>query len=282
MFEQQSRRTEHMPEKQESIGRHAAQQASMWDIQTQQAGENIKLRAIGLNPNDETDFQHNLADGIAKAQNKARAAGGGDDIVNNAAQEFGEKAYAARIEGMVSTDPVGALRYLKQHQNQFNPATYPAFESHIEDKARGIQASGIAHAAYTGGAMPVTGPDVPPAQQGLTPTKMMNGLIGVEGSGSNVVSPSGATGKAQIIRSTFNEFALPGESYANEDDRRSAAKRYVDAMWKQYPGDAARMAVGYFSGTGNIAPQGSPTPWKQNLSDGISTTEQYATRLTSA
>jgi hypothetical protein len=107
----------------------------------------------------------------------------------------------------------------------------------------------------------------------------MNGLIGTEGSGPNAVSPSGATGRAQIIRSTFNQYALPGESYASEDDRRAAAKRYVDDMWKKYPGDTDRIAVGYFSGTGNIAPPGSPTPWKENRSDGISTTDQYVNRF---
>jgi hypothetical protein len=278
LFEQQSRRMNMY--QQESIGRHAAQQASLWDIQTQQAGEETKLRAIGLNYNDETDFQHNLADGMATAQKKAAAAGGGPDIIQNTAQQFREKAYTARVMGMASTNPVQAYQYLQQHQDQFNPATFDQLQDHLKTKARGVQAGSIADAAYTGGKMPVTGPDIQPSQQGLTPTKVMNGLIHTEGSGPSAVSPAGATGQAQIIRSTFNEYALPGESYANEDDRRSAAKRYVDDMWKKYPGDVGRMAVGYFSGTGNIAPQGSPTPWKQNLSDGISTTQQYATRLT--
>jgi len=125
----------------------------------------------------------------------------------------------------------------------------------------------------------LTGPDVQPSQQGLTPTKIMNGLISTEGSGPNAVSSAGATGRAQIIRSTFDQYKLPGESYANEDDRVAAAKRYVDDMWKKYPGDIDRIAVGYSSGTDNIAPPGSAKPWKQNRSDGITTTDQYVNRL---
>jgi len=112
----------------------------------------------------------------------------------------------------------------------------------------------------------------------VTPTQAFKALVSTEGSGPNSTSPRGARGTAQIIESTFDQFKKPGESYANEDDRTAAARRYVDHMHDKYAGDADRMAVGYFSGINNVAPLGSPTPWKEDRSDGNMTTSQYVQR----
>ena len=44
-------------------------------------------------------------------------------------------------------------------------------------------------------------------------------------------------------------------------------------------GDPARIAVGFFSGTGNIAPVGSPTPWMHNTNDGHETVSSYVANV---
>jgi hypothetical protein len=100
-------------------------------------------------------------------------------------------------------------------------------------------------------------------------------IFGTEGSGPNAVSYKGASGRAQIIESTFNENKQAGESYANESDRVNVANRLIDQYTKTYNGDPARVAVAYFSGPGNVAPEGSPTPWISDKTDGISTTSGY-------
>jgi hypothetical protein len=147
-FEQDSRRMNLF--QQEAIGRHAATQSTLWDVQTQQASEELKLRDIGHNPNDETNFQHQLADGMYAARKKAASAGGGPEIIENAAQKFSENAYAARVQGMAATDPSGALAYLKANQKSFNPAHYDQIQSALEGKARAVDSDRLADDAYNG------------------------------------------------------------------------------------------------------------------------------------
>jgi soluble lytic murein transglycosylase-like protein len=88
------------------------------------------------------------------------------------------------------------------------------------------------------------------------------------GSGRNTsTSVTGARGGMQIQPETFKMYARPGENIDNPDDNRAVGKRIIDDLSAKSGGDPARIAVGYFSGAGNIAPPGSPTPWKQDRAD---------------
>jgi hypothetical protein len=95
-------------------------------------------------------------------------------------------------------------------------------------------------------------------------------ILGQEsGDNSDVeTSTDNAVGPGQIIPETFAQYALPGEDINNPDDNRAVHKRIIDDLAKKANGDPARIAVGYFSGHGNIAPLDSPTPWKKDHSDG--------------
>ncbi|MHC2163143.1 lytic transglycosylase domain-containing protein [Bradyrhizobium ottawaense] len=88
------------------------------------------------------------------------------------------------------------------------------------------------------------------------------------GSGRNTsTSVTGARGGMQIQPETFKQYARPGERIDNETDNLAVGKRIIDDLSAKSGGDPARIAVGYFSGAGNIAPPGSPTPWKQDRAD---------------
>lgn len=88
------------------------------------------------------------------------------------------------------------------------------------------------------------------------------------GSGRNTsTSVTGARGGMQIQPETFKQYARPGERIDNEADNLAVGKRIIDDLSAKSGGDPARIAVGYFSGAGNIAPPGSPTPWKQDRAD---------------
>ena len=92
------------------------------------------------------------------------------------------------------------------------------------------------------------------------------------GGGKNTTtSVDNAHGDMQIIPDTFNRFALPGEKIDNPEDNKRVGHRILDYYAQKYNGDAARVAVAYFSGEGNVAPAGSPTPWKENRRDGQGT-----------
>jgi hypothetical protein len=88
------------------------------------------------------------------------------------------------------------------------------------------------------------------------------------GGGRNTsTSVTGARGHMQIQPGTWAMYAKPGENIDNKDDNIAVGKRIIDDLSAKSGGDPARIAVGYFSGPGNIAPAGSPTPWKVDRAD---------------
>jgi soluble lytic murein transglycosylase-like protein len=87
-------------------------------------------------------------------------------------------------------------------------------------------------------------------------------------SGSNTATSStGAVGGMQIEPATFRQYAKPGENIDNPQDNLAVGQRIIADLWQRSGGDPARVAVGYFSGPGNIAPPNSPTPWIRNAAD---------------
>ncbi len=103
-------------------------------------------------------------------------------------------------------------------------------------------------------------------------------------SGNNPGAPTsvnGAVGPAQVMPSTFKQYARPGEDINNPQDNTAVGQRIISDLSLKTGGDPARIAVGYFSGPGNVAPPGSPTPWIHNTSDGNGTTvAQYVDQVT--
>jgi hypothetical protein len=81
-------------------------------------------------------------------------------------------------------------------------------------------------------------------------------------------SIDGAIGKWQIMPDTFKRFAIAGEDINNPKDNEAVGNRIIAEFNKKYNNDPARVAVAYFSGEGNVAPEGSPTPWKEDRKDG--------------
>ncbi len=90
-------------------------------------------------------------------------------------------------------------------------------------------------------------------------------------SGNNPNAPTsidGAVGQSQIIPATFARFAHPGEDIHNPADNLAVGQRYRDYLKTRFNNDPARVATAYFSGEGNVAPAGSPTPWLKDKQDG--------------
>lgn len=88
------------------------------------------------------------------------------------------------------------------------------------------------------------------------------------GKSTSVTSIDGAMGGWQIIPATFTKYARPGEKITSPTDNEMVGRRIVQDLSQKFGGDPARVAVGYFSGEGNVAPPGSPTPWKNDYADG--------------
>ena len=96
------------------------------------------------------------------------------------------------------------------------------------------------------------------------------GILGQESGNNPNILPSidGAIGAAQIMPATFAQYAKPGEDINNPADNMAVHQRILADLSQKSGGDPARIAVGYFSGPGNIAPSDSSTPWKSDRTDG--------------
>lgn len=107
------------------------------------------------------------------------------------------------------------------------------------------------------------------ASQGAL-ASISKGILGQEsGNNPNIGSSiDGAIGQAQIMPGTFAQYAKPGEDINNPDDNLAVHQRILQDLSNRSGGDPARIAVGYFSGPGNIAGPDSPTPWKKDRTDG--------------
>jgi hypothetical protein len=68
---------------------------------------------------------------------------------------------------------------------------------------------------------------------------------------------------------------LPGENLNNPADNLKIHDRIMADYARRWPNDPARWAVAYQSGPGNVAPPGSPTPWKRNIGDVNETVSKY-------
>lgn len=88
------------------------------------------------------------------------------------------------------------------------------------------------------------------------------------GQGQAPTSVDGAVGNHQILPETFARYAKPGEVITNPKDNDVVYNRIMDDYQQRYPNDPARQAVAYFSGTGNVTPAGSPTPYIRDSQDG--------------
>lgn len=106
------------------------------------------------------------------------------------------------------------------------------------------------------------------AAAGVNPVS--SAILGQESNNNPNSPPSidGAIGRGQILPATFAQYAKPGEDIHNDADNLAVHNRIIDDLSQKANGDPARIAVGYFSGPGNIAPPGSPTPWINDHADG--------------
>jgi hypothetical protein len=102
-----------------------------------------------------------------------------------------------------------------------------------------------------------------------TPVMSIADSIHQQESGGNVNPPANgvSTGSWQITPGTFSQYAKPGEDINNPKDNEAVGRRIIDDLSTKFNGDPARIAVGYFSGPGNVAPAGSKTPWVHDTQD---------------
>jgi hypothetical protein len=175
--------------------------------------------------------------------------------------------WAKGAENLARSDPELAAHYLDAHKEDMDADQYHAAWSGLSGP---LAAHGAVISARAGQAVAGSG------GEGLKAA-----ILGQESGNSDTVrnSVQGAVGPGQVMPETFKQWAQPGEDIHNPADNRAVSGRMLDAYMQKY-GDARRAAVAYFSGTGNVAPSGSPTPWINDRADkNGTTTSQYVSQV---
>ena len=291
-FEQASRRLQMYTL--DSMRSHFIQQQSAYGVATTTATIANQHMAIAANPLDDVNFNNSLEEGRGAAAKMVDNQGyGGDPAIYSATRDkVVSGLIVSRLEALEATSPQAASNWL-QNGTIPNPrnadgspsgttpvrvALGPAGADEWTRRLKGVnnELNGRADAAAAlSGALPQpsarTVPSGPVAAAGgAAPVAMIDDAIYAQesGRGSNpTTSVAGAAGDYQIMPATFRQYAKPGESIGVRDDNIAVGHRIIADYAQKYNNDPARVAVAYFSGAGNVAPPGSPTPWINDAKD---------------
>jgi hypothetical protein len=249
------------------IGRHADTEYSVWNTHVNKATADLQIDHIARTAYDEDQFLHGLED-LKRARVRQAQIMGGGDLIPAALASAERDAIKARVQSIGVKDPTLALRILDDNRDMAG-AEYDNLANPL--RARAMQQDGITIAdSELARTAPLVG--------GTDPVKAA--ILGQESSNRDDIpdSPAGARGPGQIIPDTFKRFAQPGEQIDVPADNRRVSGRIIDNLAARFGNDPARIAVGYFSGEGNVAPEGSPTPWIADHADktGKKTSEYVA------
>jgi len=260
------------------ISRHVAGQSLEWQKQTVDTRLALAGRNAALNPDDPDELNKSLVAAESAGQEKARLLGAtpGSDTANLIVDQEKSKIYKSVIQTQVDAGKKRAALALydsvKDNLAIRDDHSLAAAMKGIRSEVLGAQAANEALAKV--GLPPMPSDDGSPAQP-VTPGLLHRALVGQESggrqtdvSGKTLTSIDGAKGAGQMMPSTFAKYAQPGEKIDNAQDNLRVSSRIVDSYFQKYGGDPQRVAVAYFSGEGNVAPAGSPTPWLKDAKDG--------------
>jgi hypothetical protein len=254
------------------MGRFADQQTDAYAADVNKTGYTNEIQAVASRPEDDVFAAAAAQRALSYRTKLAQISGEANDpeklaqIRMQTAQDITE----ARIKALVPTNAPAAMDLLNRNKSFLQGSqNYDALYSTVHGKLIDQQGVAIGQKAINDAGVAFT-------QPGTAPT-VNQAILGQEGNKDNeATSVNGAVGPAQVIPSTFSQYAQPGERIDNPTDNRNVANRIINDYSQRYPGDPARVAVAYFSGPGNVAPAGSATPWINNAKDGTGkTTSSY-------
>lgn len=223
---------------------------------------------------EEEQFKHHEQDLIDATVKTAQAKSGkllqpGDPLYDEAVSTGKQIAMKSRVEAISVKDPIRALDLVEQNKDSLGPL-YEPLSQQFRARVDTEKGNAVGDAAIASSGATIKGPG-----GRVSPSTVHKAIVGQESGGQQfdskgnvLTSVDGAQGAGQMLPATFQKYALPGEVITNREDNLAASRRAIDDYYKKYNGDAARVAVAYFSGEGNVAPPGSPTPWITDAKDG--------------
>lgn len=255
------------------ISTHATEQEATWTVGVNKAAEGLALTSIAQNPENPVEILNATEDlKRARVQNlQVQGLANSPEAVSQALATAKSDVLKVQTEAIAVSNPQRALEILEKNRD-IAGVSYDELATKFRARAFTQQGREAADLAITGALAMPAAPIPPPTEGGIpaTPAQINAAILQQESNANPNAPPSidGAIGPGQIMPDTFRRYALSGETIGNPLDNQAVSRRITDAYYQKYSGDADRVAVAYFSGEGNVAPPGSPTPWKTDAKDG--------------
>jgi Transglycosylase SLT domain len=259
-FDQESRR--YRFNWQSQIASHAREQQYTWSKSVNTVSEQTALNTIGSAPENNDQFLQGVMS-LRKAYKSQAALDGLDP--SEAEMRADQTATLTRVHALLPTNPALAQQVFDANNKILaGLPNYDGLASQIKTGVINAQVGPAADQMVAGAQSAAQGMVGAPGKADIH-----SAIYAQEsGSGANTkTSITGAVGPMQIQPETFKRFAKPGEDINNPADNRAVGNRIIDHYSQEYHGDAARVATAFFSGEGNVAPAGSPTPWIRDAVD---------------
>lgn len=266
MYDEQTRRMYSISA--DAIGKHANSQYKVWAGGVNESIAAKALTNIANDPTNKAAFDNNTSDLVHARTQAAQIKFGNDPKIYEATvTQARAEALKARLDAIAVDNPFMAEKMAKNPDNR-NILGTGYDEAVAKYRARSnLQLGNTAGTVAFDHAKTANGIEMPKTVQ---PAAVKSAILNQESGNNSGIGTSvdNAQGPGQILPATFNQYARPGESISNPNDNRAVSGRIIDDYMARYNGDAARVAVAYFSGPGNVSPQGSPNPWITDRHDG--------------
>lgn len=239
---------------------HTAGQAKEYQRKATEGFLSSSMDSIAASSDSPDIVNQRLADGKAAIARQYK--GQAPDYIEERQRDFQDRAIRAAILSDSAIDPAGAEKRLQRYGGMLSPLARKQTEKELKPVILDQQAEQIAARA--------TGAYVQkPVGEQPHPSLVADAIMGQESGGKDgLVSINGARGRMQIMPKTFNAYAKPGEKIDNPEDNERVGRRIIDDLSAKYKGDPQRIAVAYFSGEPNVAPEGDVNPFLQDKADG--------------
>lgn len=237
----------------DGVARHAAQQNLIYRAQASTALTNDFLQQAAAYYNNDRQFAQSVTGGLEEIKAHGMSSGLPPEVIQQQAQQFLSKAWAARIERMAIDDPTGALTMMRAHATDIDGITMLRLEEKLKPKSRAAVADALVDGLWSGGA-------ARGADGGWERIKAAeSGGRQFAADGSPLVSPKGAVGVSQILPGTAEETARKnGIPFDPQRLRTDAAynerlgQLYHREMMTRYDGMPVLADAAYNAGPGRV------------------------------
>jgi len=237
------------------ISSHAAQQGQEHATKVNNDSFALALNGVATVADNDDAVQPFLHDARSAMVKQVHIEGNENDpdAIRQAISKADQIVYKTQAESLGVKDPAAALALVEKHKTDLG-SYYPQLADSLRNRANQAKGIGLGQQAISGAGNDMTAP-----QQ--APVSINEAILKQESGGRNISNP------AQVQPATWQQYAKPGEDINNPADSIAVGNRIIDDLKSKYPDDPARVAVGYFSGPGNIAPPGSTAPYLNNYTD---------------